>query len=103
MQRRSPRRAWSISTASDSFGSREAKERWSPRSRLVPQFVLTFPLIGDDASISERHDALCEISHVWLMGHHHDRDAMVAIELFENVHDFDALLRIQISGGLVGE
>ena len=60
-------------------------------------------LVGEDAAVAHRHHAVGVGGDVGLVRHQDDRDAFLAVELRQRLHDLVRGARVKIAGRLVGK
>ena len=73
------------------------------RGRRCPGMGGLLALVGEDAAIAHRHRALGIGGDIGLVRHQDDRDAFLAIELRQRLHDLVRGTRVEIAGRLVGK
>jgi len=53
--------------------------------------------------VAESHNAIGISGNIWIVGYHQHRDPTLAVEPSDDLHDFSGVLRIEISGRLIGQ
>ena len=64
--------------------------------------VAAHAVTDDVAGFNGDHSLAKAVHQVLFMGHHHHRGAQL-IDLYQQAHQFQGPLRVQVSGGLIGD
>src|SRR5437867_10153955 len=95
---------WSGSRLRDGAGGGGLGAQRRPRDQLVPGLpLIAYRPIRHDLAITELHDSRSVLGDVHLVRDEHDGDAALLIQSLKDSHHFDAGLRIEVPGRLVGE